>query len=78
VSQNRAIEPYEVALYSAAIKLAGATDTVFILARDMEDAVDQIRESYADMNVLFIESVERLSGTVYVSKNATKYLKKAL
>jgi hypothetical protein len=67
MSQNRRVEPYEVHLYKATVRLSAATDTCYVLATDVEDAVRQIRHSFADLNVLYVVSIERVSGTVYVS-----------
>jgi hypothetical protein len=72
------IGAYTVGLYKAATRLSGATDTCFIVACDIEDAVEQVREAYADANVLYVQSLERLAGVVFVSKEAKDILLEAL
>lgn len=71
------IDAYRSTLFKATIKLAGATDTCYVLACDVEDAVAQMRKAYADLNVLFIESIERLTGTVFISPEAQGILREA-
>ncbi len=72
------IGAYTLALFKVNTKLSGATDTRYIIARDMEDAVDQVRKAYADVNVLYIESVERLTGMIFISQQAKGVLLEAL
>lgn len=66
---------YSLGLYKATVKLAGGTDTVYIIACDAEDAVQEIRKVYADLNVLYIESLDRLAGSFFVSEDAEALLK---
>jgi len=71
-------ETYELAVFKVTIKLSGATDTCYIVARHTEDAVQQVRAAYADFNVLFIQSVERIAGMILISKEAKERLLEAL
>ena len=77
MSKTIAMDVYPMALYQATVKLSGATDTCYIVARHTEDAVQQVREAYADFNVLFIHSVERLAGTILISQEAKEGLLEA-
>ncbi len=74
MSQHAETDPFEATLFKATIRLSGATDSTYVLARNMEDAVDQVRKAHADMNVLYIQSVERLAGTVYITPETIKAL----
>lgn len=74
MSDAARVEPYEVTLYKATVRLSAATDTCYVLAQNVEEAIAQLRESYADLNVLYVVSVERLSGTVYISDAARVWL----
>jgi hypothetical protein len=71
-------DAYELALFKATVKLSGATDTCYIVARHTEDAVQQVRAGYAEFNVLFIQSVERVAGTILISQEAKEGLLEAL
>ena len=68
---------YSLNLYQAVIRLARGPDTVYIIAVDAEDALAQIRKAYSDLNVLYLESLERLAGSFYVSEKAQASLKAA-
>lgn len=57
-------------LFKVAIKLARGTDTCHVVARDVEDAIKQVRHEYADLNVLYIESIARVGGSLFISKQA--------
>jgi hypothetical protein len=67
-------DAYNVALFKVTIRLSGATDTCYVIARHTEDAVQQVRREYADFNVLYIASIERLAGTVRISAEAKEIL----
>lgn len=69
---------FSLMLFKATVKLAKGTDTCYIVARNVEDAVQQVRKAYDDLNVLYIESVERLTGTIFFSEAATDALKHML
>lgn len=62
-------------LFKAAIRLAGGTDTCHIVARDLEDAVQHVRKAYEDLNVLYVESITRVGGLLFVSQKAKEVLK---
>jgi hypothetical protein len=62
-------------LFKATIRLARGTDTCHIVARDVEDAVQQVRKAYEDLNVLYIESIARVGGLLFVSQAAKEVLK---
>jgi hypothetical protein len=64
-------------LYQAVTRLAMGSDTIYIIAVDAEDALAQIRKAYADLNVLYVESLERLAGSIYVSEKAETNFKAA-
>lgn len=66
---------YSLGLYVAEVRLAGGTDEVFVVACDIEDAIKQIRKAFDELNVLYIVSVERISGSFFVSEEAAKALK---
>jgi hypothetical protein len=68
---------YSLNLYQAVIRLARGPDAVYIIAVDAEDALVQIRKAYADLNVLYLESLERLAGSFYVSEKAQANFKPA-
>jgi hypothetical protein len=68
------LDPYEVGVYRLVMKLSGTTDEIYVVAHDVNDAVDYINLAYADMNVLYIVSVERLSGAVFVTTGARETL----
>jgi hypothetical protein len=68
---------YSLNLYRAVVRLTGGTDAVYIIALHAEDAVKQIRKAYADLNVLYIESLERVAGSFFVSEDAEAVLKAA-
>ena len=62
-------------LFKATIRLARGTDTCHIVARDVEDAVQQVRKAYEDLNVLYIESISRVGGSLFISQAAKDVLK---
>jgi hypothetical protein len=70
-------EVYNFALFKVTVKLSGATDTCYVIARHTEDAVREVRQAYTDFNVLYLEAIERLSGEIYVSDEAKEALKEA-
>jgi hypothetical protein len=61
---------YALGLYKVTVRLAGGSDTAYVIACDAEDAVKQVRKATEDLNVLYLESLERLAGTFYVSEEA--------
>ena len=69
---------FTLMLFKATVKLAKGTDTCYVVARNVEDAVHQVRTAYDELNVLYIESVERLTGTIFFSEAATVALKHTL
>ena len=66
---------YVLGLYKVNVRLAGGSDTAYVIACDAEDAVKQIRKATADLNVLYLESLERLAGTFFVSDAAEEVLR---
>jgi hypothetical protein len=66
---------YSLGLYKATVRLARGSDTVYVIAVQAEDAVKQVRKTYEDLNVLYLESLERLAGSFYVSDEAKTVLK---
>jgi hypothetical protein len=62
-------------LFKATIRLAGGSDTCHVVSRDLEDAIRQLREAYEDLNVLYIESVERVGGPLFVTTTAAEVVK---
>ena len=62
-------------LFKATIRLARGADTCHIVSRDLEDAVQQLRQAYEDLNVLYIESIERVGGPLFVTAAAVGVLK---
>ncbi len=70
-------DAYTVAIFKAVVKLSAATDTCYVLARDIEDAVKHIYDAYDEFNVLYFESVERLAGMVFISPGAKQGLLEA-
>ena len=67
---------YSLMLFRATVRLARGTDTCYVVAQSVEDAVQQVRKAYDDLNVLYIESVERLTGTLFLSEAAIDAFKK--
>jgi hypothetical protein len=67
---------YSLMLFRATVRLARGTDTCYVVAQSVEDAVLQVRKAYDELNVLYIESVERLTGTLFLSEAAIDALKK--
>jgi hypothetical protein len=65
---------FSLGLYVAEVRLAGGTDEVFVVACDIEDAIEQIHRAFDDLNVLYIASVERIAGSFFVSDEAAKIL----
>ena len=65
---------YALGLYKVTVRLTGGSDTAYIIACDAEDAVKQVRKATEDLNVLYLESLERLAGTFYVSEDAAEVL----
>lgn len=66
---------YSLGLYKVTIRLAGGADTVYVIAVHAEDAVKQMRKAYDDLNVLYLESLERLAGSFFVSEEAEASLR---
>jgi phosphomevalonate kinase len=66
---------FSLGLYMAEVRLAGGTDEIFVVACDIEDAIEQIHKAFDDLNVLYISSVERIAGSFFVSDAAAKTLK---
>jgi hypothetical protein len=71
---DEGLDPYEVGVYRLFLKLSGTTEEIYVVAHDVNDAVDYINLAYADMNVLYMISVERLSGAVFVTTDAKETL----
>jgi hypothetical protein len=57
-------------LFKVTTRLARGADVSHVVARDVEDALQQAREAYEDLNVLYIEAIERVGGSLFVSKAA--------
>jgi hypothetical protein len=72
--RDEGLDPYEVGVYRLMMKLSGTTEEIYVVAHDVNDAVDYINLAYADMNVLYIDSVERLSGAIFVTTGAKETL----
>jgi hypothetical protein len=66
---------YSLGLYKATVRLSGGSDEIYVIATDAEDAMKQVRRALEDLNVLYLESLERLAGAFYVSEAAEAVLK---
>jgi hypothetical protein len=66
---------YELSIFKTTVRLAGGMDTVYVIAVHSEDAVRQVRRAYEDLNVLYLESLERLTGSFYISEEARAVMK---
>jgi hypothetical protein len=65
---------YSLNLYKITVRLARGPDTIYIIAVNAEDAVKQMRKAYEDVNVLYLESLERLAGSFFASEEAQAIL----